>query len=156
MVRASGRPTRRGPFGHLYLSTIMMVLASVTAISFTILLLFSLPSCLRLCHPIIGKERGSRRLLPVSAKSVAIARPRERFTACAHHRFHRHRTSRSSSRSSPCSSSPTCCPRPWSQPRADRRSSTRDGTSRSCYWPFSACATEEDTVAPATLRLSWR
>jgi hypothetical protein len=91
-----------------------------------------------------------------STHAVAIARPRECFTACAHHRFHRRRTSCSSSRSSPCSSSSTCCPRPRSQSRADRRSSTRDGTSWSCYWPFSARAAEEDTVAPATLRLSWR
>jgi hypothetical protein len=30
------------------------------------------------------------------------------------------------------------------------------GASRSCSWPFSMRATEEDTVAPATLRLSWR
>jgi hypothetical protein len=55
---------------------------------------------------------------------VAIARPRGCFTSCVHHRFRRRRTSRSSFRPSPCSSSPTCCPRPWSQPRADRRSST--------------------------------
>jgi hypothetical protein len=48
MGRASGRPTRHDPFGHLYLRTIMMVLASVVATSFAILLLFSLPSCLRL------------------------------------------------------------------------------------------------------------
>ena len=26
--------------------------------------------------------------------------------------------------------------------------------SRSCSWPFSVCAVEEDMVAPATLRLS--
>jgi hypothetical protein len=36
------------PFVHLYLRTIMIVLASVVATSFTILLLFSLPLCLRL------------------------------------------------------------------------------------------------------------
>jgi hypothetical protein len=30
------------------------------------------------------------------------------------------------------------------------------GASRSCSWPFSVRAAEEDTVAPATLRLSWR
>jgi hypothetical protein len=46
-------------------------------------------------------------------------------------------------------------PRPWSQPRADRPSSTRVRASRSCSWPFSVRAAEEDTVAPATLRLSW-
>jgi hypothetical protein len=30
------------------------------------------------------------------------------------------------------------------------------GASRSCSWPFSMRAVEEDMVAPATLRLSWR
>jgi hypothetical protein len=28
--------------------------------------------------------------------------------------------------------------------------------SRSCFWPFSVRAVEEDMVAPTTLRLSWR
>jgi hypothetical protein len=45
---ASGRLTRHGPFGHLYLRMIMMVFASVVTTSFDILLLFSLPSCLHL------------------------------------------------------------------------------------------------------------
>jgi hypothetical protein len=48
MGRASGRLARHAPFGHLYLSTIMMVLASIATPSFIILLLFSLPSCLHL------------------------------------------------------------------------------------------------------------
>jgi hypothetical protein len=43
MGRASGQHARHDSFGHLYLRTIMMVLASVTTTSFTILLLFSLP-----------------------------------------------------------------------------------------------------------------
>jgi hypothetical protein len=49
MGRASDQPIRHGPFDHLYLRMIMMVLASVAATSFAILLLFSLPSglCLR-------------------------------------------------------------------------------------------------------------
>jgi hypothetical protein len=46
MGRASGRLARHGTFGHLYLRTITMVLASVATNSFTILLLFSLPSCI--------------------------------------------------------------------------------------------------------------
>jgi hypothetical protein len=45
---ASGRLTRHSPFGHLYLHTIMIVLASIAATSFSIQLLFSLLSCLRL------------------------------------------------------------------------------------------------------------
>jgi hypothetical protein len=48
MGRALGRPTRHDSFGHLYLCTIMIILASVAATSFAILLLFSLPSCLSL------------------------------------------------------------------------------------------------------------
>jgi hypothetical protein len=45
---ASGWPVRHGPFDYLYLCSIMMLLASVSPTSFVILLLFSLPSCLRL------------------------------------------------------------------------------------------------------------
>jgi hypothetical protein len=48
MGRVSGRLARHGPFGHLYLRTIMMVLASVATTSFVILLLLSLPSYLHL------------------------------------------------------------------------------------------------------------
>jgi hypothetical protein len=49
MGHASGRPARHDPFGYLYLHTIMMISASVVATSFVIMLLFSLPSCLRIC-----------------------------------------------------------------------------------------------------------
>jgi hypothetical protein len=56
MGRASGRLARHGPFVHLYLCTIMMVLASVATTSFTILLLFSLPSCLHLCTTSFSAE----------------------------------------------------------------------------------------------------
>jgi hypothetical protein len=48
MGRASNWLARHGSFGHLYLCTIMIVLTSVATISFAILLLFSLPSCLHL------------------------------------------------------------------------------------------------------------
>jgi hypothetical protein len=58
MGRASDRFARHGPFGHLYLRTIMMVLASVATTSFDILLLFSLLSCLHL------------RIIPFSAEGV--------------------------------------------------------------------------------------
>jgi hypothetical protein len=83
---------------------------------------------------------------PTPTRTVAIACPRGRFTSCAHHRFRRCRTSRSSSRPSSYSSSPTCCPRPRSQPRADRCSSTSVWVSRSCSWPFSVRAVEKDMV----------
>jgi hypothetical protein len=49
----------------------------------------------------------------------------------------------------------TCCPCPRLQPRADRRSSTRVQASRSCSWLFFVRAAEQDTMEPATLRLSW-
>jgi hypothetical protein len=48
MGHASGQPARHILFGHLYLCTITMVLDSVTATSFVILLLFSLLSCIHL------------------------------------------------------------------------------------------------------------
>jgi hypothetical protein len=48
MGRASGWLARHGPFGHLYLRTIMMVLVSIATTSFTIPFLFSLPTCLHL------------------------------------------------------------------------------------------------------------
>jgi hypothetical protein len=60
MGRVSGRLARHGPFDHLYIRTILMVLASVVTTSFAILLLFSLPSCLHL------------RATPFSAEGVAI------------------------------------------------------------------------------------
>jgi hypothetical protein len=48
MGRVSCRLARHRPFDHLYLRTIMMVIASVVTTSFDIILLFSLPSCLHL------------------------------------------------------------------------------------------------------------
>jgi hypothetical protein len=133
MGRASGRLATHSPFGHLYLRTIMIVLASVATTSFIILLLFSLPSCLHL------------RTTPFSADGVGVGISSlyssdtspdtdQRSGYCMSTRtfhimrapsFSPRRTSRSSSRPSTYSSSPTCCPRPRSQPRADRRSSTR-------------------------------
>jgi hypothetical protein len=133
MGRASGRPTRHDPFGQqLYLHTIIMVIVSVATTLFAILLLFSplMPAPPR--HPILDEGVGACASSPYSStpaptltRTVAIARPRGRFTACAHHRFCHRQTSHSSSMASPYSSSPTCCPHPRSQPRADRRSSMR-------------------------------
>jgi hypothetical protein len=79
-------------------------------------------------HPILGRGNRSASSLyssDTSPDTVAIAHPLGCFTSCVHHCFRRHRTSCLSSQPSPCSSSPTFCPRPWSQPRADRRSSTQ-------------------------------
>jgi hypothetical protein len=110
-----------------------MVLASVAATSFAILLFFSLLSCLRFrATPFLAEGVGAGATSPYSSDTsldtdprVAIARSRGRFTSCAHHRFRHRRTSRSSSWPSPCSSFPTYCPRPRSQPRANRCLSTR-------------------------------
>jgi hypothetical protein len=114
----SGSPTRHGSFDHLYTLMIMMVLASVDAALFAILLLFSLPSYLRLrAIPFSAKVVGAGVSSPYSSdtnptptRTVAIVR----FTTCTHHRFCRRQTSCSYSRPLLCSSSPTCCPRPWS------------------------------------------
>jgi hypothetical protein len=40
------------------------------------------------------------------------------------------------------------------QPVVPAHGRSHEPTSRSCSWPFSVRAAEEDTVAPATLRLS--
>jgi hypothetical protein len=133
MSPASGRLARHNPFGHLYLHTIMMVLASVATTSFIVLLLFLSPlTPPPPCNPILDTVRRSRCLLsrirptlaPTPTHAVANARPRGCFASCVHHRFRHRRTSRSSSRPTPCSCSPTCCPRTRSQPRANRRWST--------------------------------
>jgi hypothetical protein len=65
---ATGRLTRHDPFGHLYLRIIMMVLASVATTSFTILLPFSLPSCLHLCAtPFLAEGVGACASSPYSS-----------------------------------------------------------------------------------------
>jgi hypothetical protein len=61
MGRASGRLARHNTFDHLYIRTIMMVLASVATTLFVILLLFSLPSCLHL------------RVTPFSAEGIGAS-----------------------------------------------------------------------------------
>jgi hypothetical protein len=129
---ASGRLARHGPFDLLYLRTIMMVLASVATTSFTILLLFSLPSCLHLRTTLFSAEGvGADASFPYSSDTSLDTDSRSGY--CMSKRtFHimrtpsfcRRRTSRLSSRPSSCSSSPSCCPRSRSQPRADRHLST--------------------------------
>jgi hypothetical protein len=76
MGYASDQPAKHGPFGHLYLHTIMMVLASIIATSFVILLLFSLsPHVFASTPPILGRGRGSRRLLPIFVRHQPRYRP---------------------------------------------------------------------------------
>jgi hypothetical protein len=75
MGRAPGRLARHGSFGHLYLRTIMIVIASVVTTSFAILLLFSLLVPPPPRHPILDKGSGSRRLLPVFVRYQPRQRP---------------------------------------------------------------------------------
>jgi hypothetical protein len=115
------------------------------------------------CHPFSAEDVGVDASSPYSltlaltlTRTEAIARPRGCVTACTHILFDvvRRRVRLPGIR--PVLPPPTCCPCPLSQPRADRRSSTRVWTSRSCSWLFFVRAAEEDTMVPATLRLSWR
>jgi hypothetical protein len=77
MGRASRRPARHGSFGHLYLRTIIMVLTSIASTSFTMLLLFSLPSCLRLCAtPFSAKGVGEGASSPYSPDTSLNTNPR--------------------------------------------------------------------------------
>jgi hypothetical protein len=129
MGRASDRLARHGPSGQLYLRTIMMVLGPVATFSFVILLLFSLPSCLHLRTTTFSAE-GVGAYISSPYLSDADSRSGYCTSIRTYHimrapSFLPSRTSHSSCRPSPCSFSPTCCPRPRSQPRADRRSSTR-------------------------------
>jgi hypothetical protein len=112
-------------------------------------------------HPILGRERRGRCLLPVFIRH----QPRHRLTQWllhvhedishhAHHRFHRRRTYRTSSRPSPCSSSPTCCPAHGRSREPTDARRRRYGASWSCSCHFCVRAVEEDMVAPVTLRLS--
>jgi hypothetical protein len=159
MGRASGRLARHDPFGHLYLRTIIMVIASVATTSFVILLLFSLPSCLLL------------RATPFLAEGVE---------ACASSSYSSNTSPDIDSRSSYCTSTRTFhimrAPSfssslnvmfiflafalfflPNLLPREPTDARQRGyGVSWSCSWPFSVRAVEEDMVAPATVRLSWR
>jgi hypothetical protein len=134
-----------------------MVLVSVATTSFVILLLFSLSSCLHL------------RATPFSIEGVGAGisslysfDTSPDIDSCSGYctstrMFHIIRAP-SFSPSSDVSFifpafalffHPTCCPRPRSQPRADRRSSTQVRASRSRSWPFFMRVVEEDMVAPA-------
>jgi hypothetical protein len=72
-----------------------MVLASVAATSFVILLLFSLPHASASAPPHSRQRAWEQEPppnirptpVPISTGAVANARPRGRFTTCAHHRF---------------------------------------------------------------------
>jgi hypothetical protein len=144
----------------------MIVLALVVATSFITLLLFSLsllmPPPPR--HPILGKGRGSRRLLLVLVQYQLRHRPTQWL-------LHVHEDVSQYARTIVFAvvGRPVCLPSLHPvlppQPTAPAHGRSREptdalrrgyGASRSCFWPFFVHAAEEDTVAPATLRLSWR
>jgi hypothetical protein len=163
MGRALGRRARHGQFGHIYLRTIMMVLASVVTISFAILLLFSLPSCLHLrATPFSAEGVGAGTSSPYSCDTSPDTDSRSGYCT-ATRTFH----IMCAPSFSPSSDVPFVFAAfalfflPNMLPPAHGRSreptdARRHGyeASRSCSWPFSVCAVEEDMVAPATLRLS--
>jgi hypothetical protein len=155
MGPTSGRFVRHDTFCHLYLCTIIMVIASVATNSFVILLIFSLPSCLHLrVTPFsadgIGAGASSvfvRHQPPTATRVVAIARPRRRFTSCAYHRFRRHRTSHSSSRHLHCSSSQPIAPAHGRSRESTDVCRRGYGASRSYSWSFSVRTVEDDIVS---------
>jgi hypothetical protein len=157
---ASDRLTRHDPFDHLYLRTIMMVLASVATTSFAILLLFSLPSCLHLrATPFLAEGVGA------CASSLYSSDTSPDTDSCSGYCMST-RTFHIMCAPSFSSSSdipfvflaftlfflPNLLPPPTvaaaSQPKLV-------GTSRSCSFPFSVRVVEEDMVAHVMLRLSW-
>ncbi|PWZ27799.1 hypothetical protein Zm00014a_002176 [Zea mays] len=142
----------------------MMVLASVAATSFSIQLLFSLLSCLCLrATPFSAEGVGACASSPYSSDTSPETDPRSGY--CTSTRmFHSLRTIvfaivgrlvrlpglRSVLPPQPVASAHGRSRKPT---EAHRRGYE---ASRSCSWPFSARAAEEDTVGPAMLRLSWR
>jgi hypothetical protein len=126
MGHVSVRLTRHDSFNHIYIRTVMVVITPVVTTLFFVLLLFSLPSCLHL------------RTTLFSAECVGACASSPYSNSCSGYgtstrTFHIMRTPSFSSSSDvsfvfpafACSSSPTCCPRPRSQSRADRLSSTQ-------------------------------
>jgi hypothetical protein len=164
MGHASGRPARHGSFGHLYLHTIMMVLASVATTSFAILLLFSPPSCLQLrATPFSAEGVGAGASSPYLSDTSPDTDPRSGY--CTSTRtFHSMRAPSFS----PSSDVPFVFPAfalfflpnllpPPTVTATSRPTLVDASTGQVSLAPgLSPCAAEEDTVAPAALRLSWR
>jgi hypothetical protein len=146
---ASGWLTRYDPFGYLYLRTIMMVLASLATTSFTILLLFSLPSCLLAPPPCIRPHQPQHLLAQwlLHVHEDVSHHARTIVFAVIGHLVRL-----------PCLR-PILPPQPTA-PAHGRSCKPTDarrcgyGASQSCSWSFSVRAVEEDMVASATLRLS--
>jgi hypothetical protein len=157
MGRASGRLARHGPFDHLYLRTIMMVPASVAITSFAILLLFSLPSCLHLCATPFSTEGVGADISSPYSSDTRLLYVHEDVShyACIIVFAVVRRLVRLLGLRTILPPQPTAPSHGHSREPTDARRCGY-GASRSCSWPFSVRAVEEDMVAPATLRLSWR
>jgi hypothetical protein len=133
MGRDSDRLARHGSFGHLYIRTIIIVLASVATNSFVILLLLSLPSCLHLrATPFSAEGVGAGASSLYSSDTSPNIDSRSGYYTSIRTFHIMHAPSFSPSSGVPFAFSafaiffhPNCCPRPQSQPRADRCSSTR-------------------------------
>jgi hypothetical protein len=114
------------------------------------------------CHPILG--RGRRHLLPVFVRHQPRHRPKQ-WLLHVHEDVSQHARTivfaivgcpvrlpglRHVLPPQPVAPAHGCT----CEPIDTRRH--RYMASQSCSWSFSVCAAEEDTVTPATLRLSWR
>jgi hypothetical protein len=141
-----------------------MVLASVAATSFAILLLFSPLMLPPSRHPILSRERGSKRLLPVFVQHQPRHRP-ARWLLHVHEDVSQHaRTIVFTVDGRPVRLPGLLVvlpPQPTAPAHGRSRKSTDAckrgyGVSRSCSWPFSMRDAEEDTVTSVMLRLSWR
>jgi hypothetical protein len=143
----------------------MMVLAYVVTTSVVILLLFSLSPLMPPPphHPILGRGRRSMRLLPVFVQHQARHRLAQWLLHVHEDVSYHARTIVFVVVRRPVrvpGLRPVLPPQPAAaHGRSREPTDTRRpgyGTSQSCSCPFSVCAVEEDMVAPATLRLSWR
>jgi hypothetical protein len=163
---ASGRLARHNSFGHLYLRTVMIVLVSVATILFTILLLFSLLSCLHFRTTTFSAEG-----VGAGASSPYVFVRHHPRHLLAQWLLHVHKDVSHHVRTivfvvvgHPVRLPGLCLVLP-PQPAAPAHGRSHEptdarrrgyGMSRLCSWTFSMRAVEEDMVAPATLRLSWR
>jgi hypothetical protein len=162
MGPALGRLARHDPFGHLYLHTIMMILVSVATTSFDILLVFSLPSCLHLrATPFSAEGVGTGAYSPYSADTSPDTDLHSGY--CVHEEVSHHARTIVFTVVGclVCLSGlrPVLPPQP-AAPAHGRSHEPTDArqrgyeASRSCSWPFSVRAIEEDMLTPVTLRFS--
>jgi hypothetical protein len=163
MDHASGRLVRYDPFGHLYLRTIMMVFALVATISFTILLLFSLPSCLHLHATPFSTEGVGAGTSSLYSSDTSPDTDSPSGYCTSTRTFHIMRApsfSMSSDVPFVFSVPPVLPPQPAASATVavvSRPTLVDAGMGRVGHAPdLSVRAIEEDMVAPATLRLSWR